>query len=283
MSRRWLTLFVLGSLSACGRPDSEAIARCRATTSGELRNAAVALHVGSRLTPESINPGSVPRCEDDARALDAFEAASRARNQLPAGLAPTTITLHLGPNGVRPMGIEFHEATGSLLVERNPAAAVDQTVWLHELTHVRSRGARPAALAARRVYRALEEGVADYVASVVAGTPGLGRDASGNVVRDLTSPPEKTTREWSLLALPKAPFDAHSLGWQLAAELHRRAPKSIAVAEDLVTALATSEPMQQVTTPAQALQELSRRCPERSRGLVDAAVRSWVFAEVLGE
>ena len=278
-----LVTTLLIALSGCGRPDPEALAQCHETTGGELTIDGIQLHTGSRVEGSVVTPGRVPRCEDDARALSAFDAVRRARAQLPQELAPTAITLHFDPVGARPLGVEFHEPTGSLLAERHPRVALHETVWLHELVHVRSRGARPGALAARRLYRAIEEGTADYVAAVIAGSPQLGRNLAGSVARDLRSPPEKTTREWSMLGLPQAPFDAHTLGWQLAAELYRRAPKSHAVATDLVAALARRDRMDQVQTPAQALAELQRRCPERSRATVTAAVRSWVFPELRGE
>jgi hypothetical protein len=234
--------------------------------------AGVELVVGSSLDGEELTPGEPLRCAGPWTALEA------ALDAMPPELRPAFLAVHLDPR-VRDAAqidrVEVHEASGALLLASG--AALDHTVWFHELAHVSMRGPRPGNRIAERLLRAVEEGVADWVAATVAGSPLLG----GVGGRDLRQPPVTSTFAWAALALPRVHFDPHELGWQLAAELWRARPAGDMLREDLVAALADPTPWPaEVTSPADTLAHLLARCPARSRETLSGVLHAWSPAEL---
>jgi hypothetical protein len=270
--------FVLGS-SGCEPTAPASRDVCAAARSFE-----VAAHAGSRVTGDRIAPGAAVTCE---RALAAHRPVVLALQRTPATLRPARVLLHLDPRleaGAPPLrGLEVQRETAALLIESAALPGLasrdgSESLWLHELAHVRAAGARPRAELARRLFAALEEGIADYSAAVVAGSPRVG--AEGLELRDLSAPPALRASEWAMLALPSA-FEPHRFGWTLAAELYRTEARPGALLEDVLDALAAREPWPEAAnTPGAALDELVGRCRERSRAAFAGALARWLPREL---
>jgi hypothetical protein len=220
----------------------------------------------------TLERGDAVRCaSDEARA--AWTAVDAAWAAMPDRVRPTQIEVHLDPE-LRGAGavdrVEVHKPSGVLLMvsESTP----EPTVLWHELGHAAMRGARPADPVAARLIRALEEGVADWVAATQAGSAQLG----GARGRDLDRPPGPSTVAWMALALPNARFDPHELGWRLGARLWRAAPRGEELREDLIAALADPSPWPaSVIAPQQTLEQIVKRCPVRSRVRFAALLDEW--------
>jgi hypothetical protein len=273
----WLALAALGSaLAACGkaRDPREVCERARAF--------GLSAYLGSSVGAERIEAGAALDCAAES---DVYRGAVSALERVPVPLLPPKLLLHVEPSfpdgGTRLSDLEVHRASGELLVTRayarTPAYDAD-SVWLHEVGHVLSLGARPRGELGRRLLSAVEEGFADYFASASAGSPRVG--AEGREVRDLTAPPRIGASEWASLALAGA-FDAHRFGWQFAAELHRAEPLAGPLLEDVLRALASTEAWPtSAETPREAMRELVRRCPARSRERLDGAISRWLPREL---
>jgi len=235
--------------------------------------AGVELVVGSSVDGDTLTPGQPLRCAGPWTALEAVLAA------MPRSLRPVPLVVHLDPDvhGAAPIDrVEVHQASGALLLASK--AQVDRTVLLHELAHVRMRGPRPASRMAERLLRAVEEGVADWVAATIVGSPLLGGADEG---RDLRHPPEVSTFAWAALALPQVRFDPHELGWQLGAVLWREHRTGGSLRDDLVAALADPAPWPaDVSTPAQTVAHLISRCPAGSRDRVAGLLDAWSPSEL---
>jgi len=264
-------------LAACTGEVSDARTVCAAAGSF-----AIAAHARSRVVGTRIEAGPLVACESNPRP---YRAAVSALSRAPAALRPARVVLHLLPE-LEPAapalrGVETHRASGELLVGSQPGdelSASELTLWLHELAHVRARGARPSSPVPARLVGALEEGVADYFAAAVAGSSRVG--VSGVELRDLELPPALRASEWAALAVPGA-FDAHRFGWVLAAGLYRNEPRAGALLEDTLSTLARSDAWPaNATTPRGAVAELLRRCPERSRNAFDQALLRWLPPEL---
>jgi hypothetical protein len=243
----------------------------------------VVVHAGSRVTSDGVAPGPAVACE---QSLAAQRPLAAALERMPGPLRPAHVEVHLDPLLEPPVplrGVEVQRATGALLAGSAalPALAVEKGalgVWLHELAHVRAAGARPSAGIPKRLFAALEEGVADYLAATVGGSTRVG--AHGLEQRELTAAPVLHASEWARLALPDA-FEPHRFGWAFAAELHRSEPRAAALLEDSLIALASRAAWPDAAnTPATALSELLRRCPARSRAALDAALSRWIPREL---
>ena len=87
--------------------------------------------------------------------LPAAQRASAALARIPARFAPARVRLEQRPI----LGVECERETGSLLLG-NSAVELPDSVWLHELAHVRMHGARPQAPLAQRVLTAFEGSIA---------------------------------------------------------------------------------------------------------------------------
>lgn len=257
------------ALVACGSDDQAA--RCREMGDGTLRTASVEVRVGSTVLADGgLTAGAAPSCAHPARGH--FIAASQVMEELPAALRPTRVVIHHAPalpTGGRPIAqLEMHRPSGSLLAT---ASAIPRAVWLHEVAHLRMLGVRPRAAVARRLFDALEEGIADYYAATTLGSPRLGP-------RALDRPPALVADDWAQLALRS--FDPHRLGHKLAASLWASEPAGGALVEDLVDCMAGA-----AETPADARTSAAfgawlAGCPTRSRGAIRSVVCSWLPREL---
>jgi hypothetical protein len=195
----------------------------------------------------------------------------RALSRIPDALSPGEFRLQV---------VAGHKRIQAAVETRTLFVSVDQldahpTVWLHELGHLASAGPRPEDPAARRVLVALEEGVADYYAAILADSPHVGD--SHTVMRDLNQPPRVTAEAWAALALPG--FDPHPFGWALAAALWRAEPNVGGLLVDLVHALRVGE-LRQVRGPRKLLDAVVHACPPRSRQTLDQILSAWLPSEL---
>ena len=277
MSARWLfasaTCAVLAGVAALAQ--------------GALRanplplDARLSVRQGSTLRANGeLQPGTeLPRARASENA--AAQRVSGLLPKIPSQFAPTQLTLELDPTlaaGVPPLRFaECHTGSGSLLVGAD-AQRLPDGVWLHELGHVRLHGARPNALLARRVLEALEEGVADYYAAVVGGTPVLGTDEQR---RDLRQPSPAGASEWASLAFPG--FDPHHLGWALAATLYAAEPSPGELLREAVACLDGDSALRAAELPGPAIEALLAACPEPGKQRFSSLIQDWFPAEMFTE
>jgi hypothetical protein len=200
-------------------------------------------------------------------------ALSRALSQVPVELRPTDLRLD-GQNPARAVSVEFDFASGALLL--GPGAEdLPSSVWLHELGHARMRGARPHGVLGGRLFRAIDEGAADYFAACVSGSPRLG---DARELRDLTAPPAVAASEWATLALPSG-FDAHRTGWALAARLYAAEPRRGPLLDALVACLDDESELDRAAdTPAATVQALLQACPVNGRERISQVLAEWLPA-----
>jgi hypothetical protein len=235
--------------------------------------------VGSGLRDGALRGGRVPPCGEDFEATAAFAAARAALAMVPAPLRPRAMSVHIDPKmprGHAPLGpIEMHQASGALMVASGAAASLGPAPWVHEIAHVRMSGPRPAGPTSARLIEALEEGVADYFAATLLGTPRLGS------ARDLNAPPTVRAGEWEALVLPGLVPDSHRLGSVLAADLWAERDRDAPAIEDLVACFANPAPFAPVRdVPDAALATFVARCPEVARPGVRGALARWAPAEI---
>jgi hypothetical protein len=269
MQRAWLFCALL--VAGCrGSADADSICQEVAFP--------LAVYAGSRLRSDGgIDLGERVACSS---VPSLFAGLGRALERAPEHLRPLRVTLHLRPELPRDAppvsGVEVHRPSGSLLLG-NEAEVPTPSIWLHELAHLRMSGTRPRGALAARLFRALEEGVADYYAALLSGSSRIGAAAEE---RDLAHPPVLGASHWAKLAVPRA-FDDHDFGWNLASRLFREAPRDLALLQDLVTALAVNDPWPATAeTPQASLAEFVRRCPPRSRDAIQRLLASWVPSEI---
>jgi hypothetical protein len=205
---------------------------------------------------------------------DQLQAAlSRTLSQVPVELRPTDFYLDV-QNPAHPASVEFDFASGALML-RPGAENLPSSVWLHELGHARMRGARPHGVLGGRLFRAIDEGAADYFAACVSGSPRLG-DATE--LRDLTTPPPVTPSEWATLALPSG-FDAHRMGWALAGRLYAAEPRRGPLLDALVACLDGASGLDRAAdTPSATVQTLLQACPANGRERISQVLAEWLPA-----
>lgn len=236
----------------------------------------VRIVVGSALDPDgTLRTGRVARESDGRDAASSFATVRDLLRRTEWDVAPVVV-VHLAPRvarGVSLRGPATHAATGALLL---PSPTVDETAIAHELEHVAILSRRweaPADDLARRVLSAIDEGVADFAASVSTGAAVIG-DSSLGPRRDLEKPPRLSVEGWAQLATGRG-FDPHALGWDLASSLHRRGRGRRELRDDATAAAATAH--------GKTIREIAlsfiESCPARSRSTVHAAVEEWVPAE----
>jgi hypothetical protein len=275
--------------SACSRPSAERdAARCRAVGGGDLSSSRLSVLVESRLEPDGgIVSGRVPSCDAAPRATRVFLRVTEAISAIPPALRPARVTMHFSPRICTPAapinGVEYHAPTGSVLVSGEIKHDVDRGVWLHELAHLMMRGPRPRARLSRRFVFALEEGVADYFAAAVTGSPRIGdRSLDPRAERDLSRPPPMTALHWAAFGLTDAPFDSHDYGWSLAARLHQQQSSPGPLLEDLLRCFSNAQGLGRADdSTGELLAALLQGCPERSRARIERILRSWLPSELL--
>jgi hypothetical protein len=279
--RRWGLLALAGSSIGVAawalpgdRPTAAELARCSA-----LDSPAIEVRSSSRLRADGRLEGGLPvSCGESARAACALLAAHDALALVPDRLRPARVTVHLEPAlppGSAPLGaLEYHADSASLFARRADLAQIESSVWLHELGHLRARGARPRGRIERRIYAVIEEGAADYYAATIGGSARL-RSPDG--ARDLDRPAGVPPEYWVTLLAPA--FDPHPLGWELAAALWKIEKAPGPLLHDLIEGLsARVEPADlpegTAATPAAVARSFAERCPARSRQAIAGALGS---------
>jgi hypothetical protein len=249
------------------RPSAIELQRCEALGEGRLSTARVEVRVdGNR----------VPRCSEHAPATRVLLGVHAALELVPRELDPGPISVELAPRSGAARIVARPE-TRSLLVSSRFADA-PPSVWLHETAHLVFRGSRPRPAVARRLALAIEEGVADYFAAVIARTPIVGEGLAE--ARDLRHPPAVSAESWAMLGLPG--FDPHYFGWDLGARLYSAAPGGGALLDDFARCL-QSDVLANADTPGAVLLSLIEGCAAGSRDLREAALRGWAPGELFSE
>jgi hypothetical protein len=275
---RWLVAVAASSIAIAAwalpreRPSADELARCRATNAP-----AIELHAGSRLRADGVlETGERVGCNHSRTAARVIVSARAALELAPHHLRPERVAVHLDPAlppGSAPPGpLETHAESASLFAGRAGAADLGPSIWLHEFAHLRARGARPRGRIERRIYAAIEEGVADYYAAVFGGNARLSAAAS---TRDLERPPGIPAEYWVTLLAPV--FDPHPFGWELGAALWKLEPRPGPLLEDLLAGLsaraeATDPTARAEATPATVAHSFTLRCPARSRPAIAKAL-----------
>jgi hypothetical protein len=289
MPRRWTVLLSVVAGLACSGADQPSQAErqaCQQQTGGTLRTTAIAVHTKATLRANGhVSGGRIPGCSDSAEAWQIYRQAHAARSLTPEGLRPASVTVLLDPRlpqTAEPVrGVELHQASSTVLVQAGTASQLVPSVWLHEFAHLRARGPRPTSLLARRIYAALDEGVADYYAAAITGRPALGGQHGALQGRHLEHPPPHSAYGWASVAIPVLRFDPHEMGWQLAARFWRAEPAAGELLADLVAGLASHAPLPTAEAGLwQVLQSFWQRCPARSRARIRAELSAWVPAEL---
>lgn len=232
---------------------------------------------GSRTLPDGRLQGGQPiDAQQAAERVPALYGLDEALSLVPVALTPARLLVDVELEGPGPR-VELDRGGGSLLI-RQGAERLPTSVWLHELGHARMLGARPTAPLAARVLHAIDEGAADYFAACLGRDPRVG-DASE--LRDLRQPPRVDASEWATLALPLL-FDAHRMGWALAARLYEAEPEpgpllgALAACLDGPSELATC-----ADTPAAAVRALLKACHAgRERERISSVLAAWLPAEL---
>jgi hypothetical protein len=275
---RWLVALAASSIAIAAwalpreRPSAEELARCRATDAP-----AIELHAGSRLRADGVlETGERVGCNHSRTAARVIFSARAALELAPRHLRPGRVPVHIDPalpSGSAPSGpLETHAESASLFARSAGAAALGPSIWLHEFAHLRARGPRPRGRIERRIYSAIEEGVADYYAAVIGGNARL---SAAQGARDLERPPGVPAEYWVTLLAPV--FDPHPFGWELGAALWKLEPKPGSLLDDLFEGLSARAGANELaasgeTTPAKVAHSFTLRCPARSRPAITGAL-----------
>jgi hypothetical protein len=246
---------------ALERPALTDVQACKARGPGTL--------VSERLRVRAR--GEIPGCDDDRAATGAFLLVDGLLESIHPSLRPGPVTIEL-----RQAGDRFDVTPDKRVISVSARfASADAAAWLHELAHLAAHGPRPRAPAARRIASAIDEGIADYFAAALTGSPRVG-DGLGEM-RDLTRPPPLPADTWGMLALGE--LDPHLFGWKLAALLWRAEPRAGGLLEDWVRCLSGGV-LEGAESPAAVLGALAQSCPARSRELLSSTLRDWAPAEL---
>lgn len=258
-------------LLGCNRSDDRVEAGCRDLD--VLQTAEVQVVIGSRLGGNGeLSAGQVGHCARSPAAAAMFRTLLGLLPAMPAELRPSRVVVHHAPQlpaGARLLlDLELHRPSGTLIAA---GGSVPAAVWFHELAHVRMVGKRPAAPVARRISDAIEEGIADFAAATVIGSPQLPG-------RSLDAPPQIVADDWAALATDS--FDPHRLGWQFAASLWQTQPAR-AVLEDLIRCMAATPPSTADERTSVVIATWLASCPQRSRATITERVCLWLPDELV--
>jgi hypothetical protein len=236
----------------------------------------VIVYVDSSLTGRAtLRSGQIAVRGDGDEVDRILTDAARVYSSIPSRLRPDRVEIHLrprSPEGVPPVkGIEFHRSSRSILVGRT---TVDRTAWLHEMAHVRMGAPQHPGRFQRRIFAALEEGIADYFSSSIADTALLGG------IRNLDHPPRWTAGDWESAAIERLSFDPQKLGWVLAARLRELERRPGPLLEDLITCMSRSTEASADETLSASIDAWLRGCPERSRDRIRTVLQGWIPAEL---
>jgi hypothetical protein len=266
-------------VSACDDDRPAVVVECERLAGGELARARnVSVRRGTRVDAERVFDGEVAGCDDEAAAA-ALALALSARATLPRELQPGRFNVHLDPElppDQAPLRVvEAHVGSRSLFVDSHALDSLDRTIVLHELAHLATAGARPSRRRGKRLFQAIDEAVADFIAASASGSPRVG--ASDGEARDLSSPPVVEETEWALLgARREGSFEPHRMGTGLAAALYASEPLPGPLVVDVRRALSDRTPYPRTDSLPTLLSALVARCPERSRDVLTDALAAWL-------
>lgn len=275
---------LLAGLAHCRTHTTPAQNRCaQLTPAARTADTHVRVLTGSALLAGGgLEPGDVPACNRNLLAARVFLQARQLILDIPTELRPQTVAIHLShaPSAglAPPWHIEFHRPSRSLLLGGGTDDPIDPSVFLHELAHVKMAGDRPERAPASRLMRAVEEGIADYFAAALGGSPRLGSASTEHTpTRDLRHPPRLMPGDWESIALEGLPEQPHRLGWVLAAELRRLASGPGPLLEDLLQCMAGLHLAEDLAPTAKAiLAAWLSTCPARSRQSLQTALTRWL-------
>jgi hypothetical protein len=177
----------------------------------------VSVKVGATVTHRGIVGGVPARC-DEPRMRTLLPTFVRAIERVPVGFLRRPVELYLDPRVVDGPSVREIEtyASGELLAASASRALSDETIVFHELFHVAVSRERPSDQRRARIFRALEEGLADYFAASITGRSEIG-SVDGRETRRLTPLRRATELEWVTTATGQV--EPHALGHSLASEL----------------------------------------------------------------
>jgi hypothetical protein len=211
--KRLLSIYAL-ALAAC---DEAGTVPALSQDACEKAKRVASVKVGATVTHRGVVGGVPARC-DDPRLRALLPTFVRVIERVPPGFLRRPVELYLDPrvaDGPPVREIETH-ASGGLLAASASRALSDESIVLHELFHVAVSRERPSDARRARIFRALEEGLADYFAASITGRSEIG-SADGRETRRLTPLRRATELEWVTTATGQvAP---RALGHSLASEL----------------------------------------------------------------
>ncbi len=206
---------------------------------------------------------------DDAAAV--LAALGAAVESFPSDRLHGPLRVHIDPrvpHAEAPVtSIEVHATSRELLVSSGAALQLPPAAWTHELLHALAPPPPVLALAGRRLWLTLEEGLVSHLTAAL--DPGHADAAASADHHQLTA-------DWEQLALPE--FDPHALAAGFTHELQRgnqnlQAPKMF---EGLLDCLAA----QTKPAPAEKLRDVARafvaRCAPGPQELLESAAQSWL-------
>ncbi len=231
----------------------------------------------------SLTGGRYLSCEAIAQSPTARKLASSV-SRIPQVYRPRHLRLVIDP--VTPRGLhvaEFHSPSASLFANSRDGTSTSE-LWLHEISHSLSTGARtqPGEQGAKvtkaqhrvrgslnfRIERILDEATADYFAAVVDAinaNPSTILSVRGSLGRSIFDAPKPGSLRWESLAVPQLGFDEHRFGHSLAGLLFQAEPISLALAADLQQALAKGLLPNNSTVHAQFSHFAARLDPARHK------------------
>jgi len=282
MSKPWIILFplvaALAIASACGEKSSELSQRCRAAGNDRLQSAGLRVYRGSSLNAGELQVGTIPACSDSSQATQIYLLARRALAMIPEDLRPAQVSIHVSPTltaKTPPINVtEVHRESNSILVDARSLKRIDLSTMLHEMAHVQMASRAPSGTIAARLEESLGEGIADYYAATIQGSPNLGK-IKGKAARDLSQRPVWLRGGWTRLADASKPWLAHEQGWALAALLWSQQKEPGAILRDLITCMKSAR-LDSSESPAKVIDSWLASCPANSRESLVKLMHRWI-------
>jgi hypothetical protein len=262
----------------CGEKASDLSERCRAAGSDRLQSAGLQVYRGSSLNAGELQVGTIPTCSSNAQATQIYLLARRALAMIPKDLRPEEVSIHVSPTlnaKTPPIDVtEVHRETNSILVDARSLKRIDLSTMLHEMAHVQMASRAPSGMIAARLEESLGEGIADYYAATIQGSPSLGK-IKGKAARDLSERPVWLRGGWTKLADASKSWSAHEQGWALAALLWSQQKEPGAMLRDLITCMKSAR-LDSSESPARVIDSWLGGCPASSRESLGQLMHRWI-------
>lgn len=247
---------------------------CQTFPTDQLKAANTSLYVNSRLRSDGLlQVGNLASCSRNPFARRLLLQAIELRRRHPSLLEQRPLRLHLGvpaasgtPSVAR---LETHTASGDLLLDL-AARNIPATAWLHEFAHLAMRGPRPSAGVTQRFVAALEEGFADTIAALLAGTPLVG---GGSLPERNLAATNLLPTVWEELALEDR-YAPHPLGLRFARQLWKH--RDVLHPLDLAGCLREASELATTRTISGAVQHITESCPSSTARHISTVFNSWL-------